>query len=253
MQNYPQQGGSYGQAPPPAKSKTPWIIGGVVGCLFLIVVALVGLGLIGYLASKDGVTSRTSPAPTPSVATTPAPGTTRFVNSREGLTGTLADNYIDFTFDYPDTWQRDPEPAPSFVRVERTNAAGNTIENFSVGWFSSTGPAAGNTQLLSQVVNNLSQQISGNFPGYTKVSEGPTTLGSYTGHELRFTGAANKGTRNELPFWGRVVVLPDPSGSNKGVSVIMLATGHSSEVKSLSDVGTKGELPVMINSFRMGK
>jgi hypothetical protein len=253
MQNYPQPGGPYSQAPPPPKSKTPWIIGGVVGCLFLIVAAIVVLGLIGYLASKGGVTRRASPEPTPPINTTPAVETKRFVNSREGRTGTLAENYIDFSFEYPATWQLDPTPEPSFVRVERTNEDGNTIENFSVGWFRSTGPAAGNRELLSQVVNKLSEQISGNFPGYTKASEGPATLGHYEGYELRFRGAANKGTANELPYWGRVVVLPDPGGDNTGASVIMLATGHSSEVGSLSDVGAKGELPIVINSFKLGK
>jgi hypothetical protein len=33
----------------------------------------------------------------------------------------------------------------------------------------------------------------------------------------------------------------------------MMATSESQDVKSISDVGEKGELPILLNSFRFGK
>lgn len=253
MQNTPQSGGpapgSYGQTTPPKKSKTPWIIGGVVGCLLLIVVAVVLFGVAGYFISKSGGNSNvanTNSAP-------PDVETKRYVNSREGLSGTLAQNYVDFSFEYPADWKLDPKPEPSFVRVEKTGDDQITIENFSVGWLTTPPGASDNQQLLAQAVNQLSAQVSSNFPNYKKISDGPTEFNGYDGYELKFQGAANPNTPNEIPFWGRIIVLPSESGDNKGVSIILLATGKADGVEGISDVGEKGELPIIVNSFKMGK
>jgi hypothetical protein len=247
-------------APPPKRKIWPWVLGIVAG-LGLCLVALVSF--VGYFAYKgfESANRRTVNvnvnSPSTGGGTADAAddvdisGTELYTNSREGQTGNLATHYVDFSFRYPDTWKLDPSPAPSFVRVERANDDGGTIENFSVGWFSATGPVKGNRALLSQVVNNLSGQISGNFPGYEKVSEGFTKFGSYDGYELRFARSAAGGA-SAVNYWGRVVVIPDPAGGNDGVSIIMLATSNSDEVGGASDLGVKGELPVIVKTFKLG-
>ena len=249
---------SFRQTPAPARKRKiwPWVLG-IVAVLGLGLVALLGIG--GYALYKYGDKNVSTNANSNTGADTDADsaddvdiaGTEKYVNSRADKSGNLATHYVDFSFRYPDTWKVDPSPEPSFVRVERANDDGGTIENFSVGWFSATGPVKGNKQLLSQVVNNLSGQIAGNFPGYEKVSEGFTKFGGYEGYELRFGRTAGGGAK-ALPYWGRVVVLPDPNGGKDGVSIIMLATGNSDEVEGASDLGIKGELPVIIKSFRLG-
>ncbi|MBA3240649.1 MAG: hypothetical protein H0T60_05425 [Acidobacteria bacterium] len=246
------------QTPEPARKRKiwPWVLG-IVAVLGLGLVALLGIG--GYALYKYGDKNVSTNTNSNTVAVTDADsaddvdiaGTEKYVNSRADKSGNLATHYVDFSFRYPDTWKVDPSPEPSFVRVERANDDGGTIENFSVGWFSATGPVKGNKQLLSQVVNNLSGQISGNFPGYEKISEGFTKFGGYDGYELRFGRTAGGGAK-ALPYWGRVVVLPDPNGGKDGVSIIMLATGHSDEVERASDLGLKGELPTIIKTFRLG-
>lgn len=257
MQNFPQSGGpapgSYGQAPPPPqKSKAPWIVGGVAGCAVLVLIVVVAVALIIYFANKGGGDDPNSNVNNSNISR-PDVETKRYVNSQQGLSGTLAQNYVDFSFDYPVDWKLDPNPEPSFVRVEKTGDDQITIENFSVGWLSTPPGAANNRQLLSQAVNQLSTQISGNFPNYTKVGEGPTEINGYDGYELRFQGAANQGQSNEVKFWGRIIVLPSQTGDNKGVSIVMLATSKAEEVTGISDVGKKGELPVIVSSFKMGK
>lgn len=264
---------SWGPTPPPAAPQKrkiwPWVLGGLA---VLLIGGFLLLTVIGYVVYKYSDTNNTTGVRTTTNTNTRTSTSTNsstvdegppvdtsntelYVNSRDKFEGTLATNYVDFSFRYPDTWKLDPDPAPSFVRVERANAAGNTIENFSVGWFAVTGGSgsgAGNTALLSQVINNLSNQVSGNFPNYEKVGEGATNIGRYSGYELRFSGAAQKGTRQELPYWGRIVIIPDPNGSKNGVSLIMLTTGHSKEIKGQADVGEKGELPIILKTFRIG-
>ncbi len=265
MQNYPPPG-QYPSPPPPAapKSNKKWIIIGGVGCVVVLLIGLVVLLVGGYFVAQNieetnssnrntSTTTTTTPKTTPRTAPTPGDDMTRYVNSPVGRTGDLEKNYVDFSFNYPDTWEVDPDPAPSYVRIERKAKNGNTVENFSVGWFAATGAPMSNRTLLSQVVNNLSTQISGNFPGYEKVSEGFTKIHDYDAYELKFKREAGQVAGGQLPYWGRVVVLTgDDSSATKGVSLIMLATGNQKAVKSVEDVGAEGELAGILDSFTIG-
>ncbi|MDQ1522991.1 MAG: hypothetical protein QOE47_915, partial [Pyrinomonadaceae bacterium] len=164
-------------------------------------------------------------------------------------TGSLAQNFVDFSFYYPDNWEIDPNPAPNFVRVERklTGDDGNfTQENFAVGWVSATGTAL-DKQLLPKLAAQFNTQFAAQFPNYKKVSEGETTIGAYEGYEFRFTAE-----KNNVEFWGRVAMLPPPSGQTKGVALVMIASNRAPELSGVEDVGVKGELPIILESFRFG-
>lgn len=165
--------------------------------------------------------------------------TSTYVNSRGSFTGKLADNYVDFSFDYPKSWKRITDSS-NFVKFENETSGGDTIENFAVGWVSAPRSA------LPELASQLSDQSSKNFPDYEKISEGETTIGSYRGYEFRFKSHATGGD-----IWGRIVLLPS-EGGRKGAAIVMLATSNSSDVKGPEDVGEKGELPAILNSFKFG-
>ena len=253
MQNYPPAGapnysaGGMPQGPPP-KSKKPWIIGGVIGCLLLIIVIVLAVGGLAYLGFKKAEeTAKSLNVNTP--APRQAENTKRYVNSREGRTGNLAENFVDFSFNYPDSWELEPNPAPNFVRVERkiSGDGGNfTQENFAVGWVSATGTAM-DKKLMPQLATQFNTQFAAQFPNYAKVSEGETKIGPYEGYEFRFTAE-----KNNVEFWGRVAMLPPPSGQKKGVALVMIASDRAPELSGVEDVGEKGELPVILDSFRFG-
>jgi hypothetical protein len=182
-----------------------------------------------------------------------------FVNSPNNIRGNAGKQkaYVDFSFKYPDTWRIvPPENAndnSNYVKVERSTTEGTTIENFAVGSFEgkdidnvegkNLDKVEGNEDYFKIMVNELSRQFSLAVPGYIKKSEGKTKIGLYNGYELRFVG-----TLNELELWGRVVLVPD--GTGKGATLVMLASSRSTEVKSVEDVGVKGELPIILNSFK---
>jgi hypothetical protein len=259
--NYQPAGQPSGQ--PPKKSKAPWIIAGALGCLVLVVVLVALFGGLAYFGLKKAgeaaesmnanggaggsrPANRAAPTPAPR-----APSTAHYANTREGRTGNLEKYYVGFSFDYPSTWKLDPSPEPSYVRVERTTSGDLTTENFSVGWFGATGDARGNTEFLSKMVNQLADQISTGFPGFEKASEGATTINSYDGYELRFQRAEDQVSAGQLPYWGRIVVLLDDDDPSRGVALIMLATSKAQGVRSLDDVGVKGELRGILDSFRL--
>ena len=112
--------------------------------------------------------------------------------------------------------------------------------------------ASGNTEFLSKMVNQLADQISPNFPGFEKASEGATTINSYDGYELRFQRADDQVSAGQLPYWGRIVVVLDEQDPSRGVALIMLATNKAQGVEGLDDVGVKGELRAILDSFRLG-
>lgn len=178
----------------------------------------------------------------------PSSNTTRYTNSRSAFTGDLANNYVDFSFEYPKSWTRDPQAgkgdSSNFVKVTNDTADKFTIENFAVGYIT------GSRALMPQLVAQLSDQLSNGFPNYEKVSEGETRIGSNDGYEFRFKSHVEKTPRGPVSLWGRVVLLQ--SSGSRGVALVMLTSSVGTEVRGLEDVGVKGELPIILNSFRFG-
>ena len=191
----------------------------------------------------------------------PPPGSEKFVNSSASLDGKLAEHYIDFSFFYPQGWRKDPRSgvagASNFVKVERLKPPDYTQENFAVGWYSSSGTFEGDKDLFPKLVEVLNSSFARNaqsFPEYRKISEGETTVGLYKGYEFRFESIVRGTANGDVRQWGRVVFLPPTgTGEKNGVTLLMLATSLAPELTSAEDVGLKGELPVILDTFRFGK
>lgn len=273
-------------APPPVKKKSKLPL--VLGILVVLLVLGAGLGVAAYLFGPKIISAlqsrRSNPEPsslptkepTPNIETTPddvgktnkdvvpepppyspPADVVEFVNSSKNLDGQLAEHYVDFSFYYPNRWQKDPAAgtpgARNFAQVERRLPPDFTQENFAVAWNSSAAPVAENRALFHTLAENLSAQFEKKFPGYRKVSEGETKLGVYDGYEFRFESMSPNTAKGDLKVWGRVIFLAPVDGGKNGVTLLMLATSLAPELKSVDDVGIKGELPMMLASFRFGK
>lgn len=262
------------------KSKLPLVLG------LLAVLLVFGIGALGaaywfvvrpMLAKSAGPVSNPEPAqPSPSVESTPkesaSPNTenvkvvppyvapsdaVQFVNSKDNLDGKLAEHYVDFSFYYPRDWQKDPKAgvrgAVNFAKVERRLPPDFTQENFAVGWYSSAGSEEGDRAAFPGLAANLSSQFAKGFSEYRKVKEGSVKVGEYDGYEFRFESISRNTEHGDIKIWGRVIFLPPVDGGKSGVTLLMLATSLAPELKSLNDVGVKGGLPMMLDSFRFGK
>lgn len=268
--------------PPPAvarkKSKAPWIIAGVL--LFLVLSGGVLAGAFFFLIKPrlDQVAERRSenqpvvqptietapspvaeqPSPSPEDTFVPPPGTVQFENSEANLDGKLAEHYFDFSFYYPQSWQRDPNAgvpgARNFVKVERRLSPESPQEDFAVGWYTSTGTFAGDLSNFPQRVEEVSAALAKAYPEYRKVSEGPTKVNSMDAYEFRWEGLSKGDNGDDVNLWGRVVFLPTGrQGDTAGATIVMLATSHAPELSSVEDIGEKGEATVILDSFRFGK
>jgi hypothetical protein len=203
--------------------------------------------------------ANTTVTPTPLPPPPPPPNSTQFVNSRASLDGKLAEKYSDFSFYYPNTWERDPKSgvagASNFIRVERRLPPDFTQENFTVSWYDSQGTLeADQEKVFPKLVESLKAKLSKAYPEFEVLSEGGTTINALNGYELRFQSVSKGTEKGDITLWGWVVFLPPgKEGETNGLQLLMLTTSLAPELESASDVGVKGELPVILNSFRMGK
>jgi hypothetical protein len=184
--------------------------------------------------------------------------TTKFTNSAANLDGKLADHYFDFSFYYPNSWFPDPKAgvagSGNFAKVERRLPPDFTQENFAVRWYPSKGTYDADLPDFPQQVEEFSASLANVFPGYQKVSEGPTKINSLDAYEFRWVGLSKGTEKGDLKLWGRVVFVPTGNaGDSNGAILSMFTTSLAPELSDVEDVGAKGEMPVILESFRFGK
>jgi hypothetical protein len=267
------------QTAPKKKSKLPWIIVGVLAFLLLGGGALAAAFFLVVKPKLDDMSERNrpvvvetnsntatpaptieqpSPSPTPEDTFTPPPGAIQFTNAKDKLDGQLAEHYFDFNFYYPSGWQNDPKAgvpgATNFVKVERRLPPDFTQENFVVRWYPSTGTFVNDLPNYPKQVEEFSASLAKAFPGYRKVSDGPTKVNSMDAYEFRWEGLSKGTEKGDLHLWGRVIFLPTGNnGDTSGAILSMFTTNLAPELSSVEDVGEKGEAKLILDSFRFGK
>jgi len=258
------------------RSKLPLILG-LIAVVLVLFVGVVAVG--GYLWWKQQhktrivqtptVTEPTETAPSlPANTATPAEPSKpsnepppynapadalQFVNSKDELSGKLAENFVAFNFYYPNRWVKVPS-AENFVTVERRLPPDFTQERFGVApWHAPADTTTFDDAFFETLVAKDDANFAKNYPEYRKVSEGPVKVGSYDGYELRFESTSRGTDKGDLTIWGREIFFPPREGEKTGVKLLILTTSLAPELKSMDDVGVKGELPMLLESFRFGK
>ncbi|MFZ0750095.1 MAG: hypothetical protein WAM70_12105 [Pyrinomonadaceae bacterium] len=262
------------------KSKLPLILGLLAVLLIFFVGAVAVAGYLFWYKPQQEARARervviTEPSqPSTSLPTTATPGqasvpsnepppynppadAAQFVNAQDGLSGRLASHFVGFSFYYPNRWEKDPKSgageSQNFIEVHRQLPPNFTQESIAVSWYESKGSMEADQNSFPSFVERKTSEFAQNITQYRKVSEGPTKIGSYDCYEFRFEGVSQNTERGQFKIWGRVIWLPPPSGGNTGVTLLMLTTSLAPELKSIDDVGVKGELPMVLESFRFGK
>jgi hypothetical protein len=288
---YPQTGpvaaqsGALGSttAAPPGKSNRMLLLGG--GLLILLLLLLGGgIGLYFFALRPQAPTTSNSSSPSlerePRAATNTnantsntsaaeatsqppvqaPPNSTRFVNSRDKVTGSLAEHFVDFSLYYPNNWIVDTKAGTSgssnFFRATRhfqDKPDGYVLEIMSVGWYQSNGTMQLDRPIFPNRVEYFNTSLAKDFPEYQKVSEGETSVGGLDAYQFTFKSTLKDTDKGDVNLWGRVVFLPVGSETAKnGVVLIMVASSELPEIKGVADVGEKGELPVILKTFRFG-
>lgn len=167
----------------------------------------------------------------------------------------LAQNYVGFSFDFPNGWTVDPQTgsptAQNFVKVLNRDSTGTDVESVAVGYSYGTGNPSADRAQWPALMQQAAQQFGRGIPNFRLMDTGETTVGQYQGYQMRFTGQMDRPGGQPLQIWGRGILIPGPEGQRNGVFLVLLATSASQEVRSLDDVGVRGGTPVILNSFRL--
>ena len=185
------------------------------------------------------------------------PQTVRFVNSRENaLSANLRRFYIDFSFDYPATWAVTPPRTDgterNFVRVAAPPIDGYEPFSFHVGFATGSGDAEKDRRDIEQALPRVAEQFGETLENYRVASVGRARVGAYDSWNWRFSASApglDGGRPARINGRGDIVL---PPGANRGVLIISLLTDRTDETPTPAEVGERGTLKGVYDSFRLG-
>ena len=202
-------------------------------------------------AAQNQNRTNSSPAATttPSTRTSvPRAGWNIYVNEKDKLPSGLQSKFVAFSFQYPRTFEVQPQSDANFVKVEKYAPAGkpNTAENFAVGYARFDDPNTESDALYDQLLDQLGKQIGAGFHNYKELKRNYTTIDGTKCRTALFQ--ADFANAPQIQIFGKTIVV-HPAGKSNGVTILMLGTSMSRDVKSAEDLGTKGDTADIIRSF----
>ena len=255
---------------PPAEESSRTKIFAVAGIVTLLV--LLGLGWY-YLVNRperidvpqqadhvnDTATIVSNTEMPPLARTIQQPPNTNFYqNSKSNLRGDLLRNFVGFTMFYPKEWKMNgPQPSTSatargkFIDIAHLAPDGRMQEQMLVGYYPSKGTFMMDADTFPQLVNETNETLKKILPGYQMVSSGEIKLnGDWRAYEIKFQAGGTSASGEKLIVWGRRLFIPAarPAVRN-GFEITMLATSLGEEIRSVDDVGVKGQLAQVLYSF----
>ena len=236
----------------------PWVLGGC-GCLTLIAIIASVLIFMAYRAKqkvtefKSDFKSSLKSLDDASRAITdpnsvPKEQWSAYVNTKESLPRSLQEKFIAFRFIYPKTFKVQPQSEVNFVKVEKYAGAGegNTAENFVVGFASFDPPGLQNTALYDKLLDMLGKQVGRSFHNYTELKRIDVTVDGVTSRATLFQADFNDAAKTMI--YGKTIVVHPPD-KEKGVTILLLGTSLSRDIKKPDDLGVKGDTAEILRSF----
>jgi len=258
---------------PPVEANSPWlkITAGILGVL-LVLAGLAWYFLINRQPKPEPVNtagpSISVPEGTISSADTVRPplprqipqpeNSTYYENLKTNLSGDLLRNFVGFKMYYPNTW-RSTGATPSatstgrgkYIDISRSTADGKLMEQMLVSYYPSKGTIAEDRPAFPQLVKETNETLKKLIPSYQMLSADEIKInGDWQAYEVKFQGSGTSDTGERLLVWGRRIFMPAArNGVRNGFEITMLATSYAPDVRSVEDVGVKGELANILYSF----
>jgi serine/threonine-protein kinase len=201
-------------------------------------------------ASSAPATEEAAETPPLARSISPPPDSFYFQNSKAGLKGEAVKNYLGFSLYYPNDWRLN-KAGNNFWDVSK-NADNNVpIEQMLVSYYNSRGTYRADKEIFPALIRETNGTLSKILPNYQVVSEGKRTVNNgWQAYEIKFQGTGKTTRGEEITIWGRRLFIPAAiRGIKNGYVVTMLATSLSEDVKNVEDVGVKGELSAILETF----
>lgn len=178
------------------------------------------------------------------------PDTEYFQNSKEDLKGEAMKNFLGFSLYYPKDWKRN-EAKNNFLDISKTGKDELPVEQMLVSYYNSKGTFKADEGNFPAQVKETNATLKKLLPDYKVISEGRKTVNNgWQAYEIKFQGTGKAANGDKITLWGKRLFIPTAiRGMKNGYVITMLATSLSKEVKSVNDVGVKGDLATVLETF----
>ena len=186
------------------------------------------------------------------------PDTAYYQNIKQNLKGDLLRNFVGFSMYYPKDWKvNGPQESAAanargkFLDISKTTPDGRPKEQMLISYYPSKGTFANDAVDFPQMVRETNETLKKIVPNYQVLSEGEIRVnGAWRAYEVKFQGGGTSGSGEKLVLWGRRLFIPAARpGARNGFEITMLATSLADDVRSVDDVGVRGELAAILDSF----
>ena len=204
------------------------------------------------------VPTNTIETPPPARQISQPPNTTFFQSSKQNLKGDLIRNYLPFSLYYPNGWQLSEVRESTqegvrgkFLDVSKLTEDGQLSEQMLISYYKSEGTFNDDEQQFPNLVKETNETLKKLIPNYQVFSEGKIKVnGEWKAYEVKFQGGGTAKNGEKLIVWGRRLFIPVArTGFPSGYEITMLATSLAPDVRSVDDVGVKGELATVLATF----
>jgi len=162
----------------------------------------------------------------------------------------LLRNYLGFSLYHPQDWKRN-QTSNKFLDVSKNASTTTPIEQIIIGYYDSKGTFKDDAEIFKAQVKETNNTLNKLVPNYKMISEGEKTINNgWRAYEIKFQGTGRTANGDKVTLWGRRLFIPVAMpGMKNGYVITMLATSLSKEVKNVDDVGVKGELSTVLETF----
>ena len=174
-----------------------------------------------------------------------------FENSKLSINKELVKNFRGFTVYYPEKWKKNVGEK-NFLDISKKDKDGLPIEQMLITYYESKGTFGLDKKNFPNLVEKSNKSLKAlPIPNYKMISEGNILVNDgWKAYEVKFEGVGTASNGEKLYLWGRRIWIPAARpGVKNGFVITMLATSLSKEVKGVNDVGVKGELSEILNTF----
>lgn len=189
--------------------------------------------------------------PSPRNIAPPSPESVYFENSKQNLKKDAAKNFLGFSLYHPKDWRQN-DAKNNFLDISKNAQTGTPVEQMLISFYDSRGTFKLDRDMFPKLVKEKTEsQLKPFVPNYRTVSEGETTVnGGWRAYEIKFEGAGKTAAGENIKLFGRRLYIPAArNGMKNGYVLTLLATSLSPVVKSVEDVGVKGDLESVLNTF----
>jgi serine/threonine protein kinase len=242
-------------------------VGGILA-LLLVVAAVWYFAGVGRPTVETGNQADNSAPPAANVANTDMPplprtisqppNTTFYQNTKANLKGDLLRNFVGFSLFYPQSWKVNgpqsgstPNVRGKFLDISRLGEDGRMMEQMLVSYYPSKGTFDLDGEKFPQMVKETNETLKKLLPGYQMISEGEIKLNqNWRAYEIKFQAGGKSESGEDMVVWGRRIFVPAARpGTRNGFEITMLATSLAAGLSSVDDVGVKGDLAQVLETF----